>query len=66
MHTTSRKNQSKKVAGVFGLSAVLIFIVSLITFGNLNPTFNFVDDFVSKLGAKGEPMQYGGIYLVLY
>ena len=46
-------NQRK--SGILGLLSVLVFIASLILFGILNPEFNFVEDFVSKLGAKGEP-----------
>ena len=46
-------NQRK--AGILGLLSVIVFITSLIFFGILNPEFNFVEDFISKLGAKGEP-----------
>ncbi|MFK7906927.1 MAG: DUF998 domain-containing protein [Chitinophagales bacterium] len=46
-------NQRK--TGILGLLSVIVFIASLILFGILNPEFNFVEDFVSKLGAKGEP-----------
>ena len=46
-------NQRK--AGILGLLSVIVFITSLIFFGILNPEFNFLEDFISKLGAKGEP-----------
>jgi len=46
-------NQRK--SGILGLLSVISFIISLAFFGILNPEFNFVEDFVSKLGAKGEP-----------
>ena len=41
--------------GILGLLSVILFIVSLAFFGMLNPAFSFVEDFVSKLGAKGQP-----------
>lgn len=41
--------------GVFGLSAVLVFMLALLIFGFLNPGFSFLNDFISQLGAKGEP-----------
>jgi len=46
---------SNKKAGFLGLFAVLLFTASLLIFGNLNTGFSFLHDFVSKLGAKGEP-----------
>ncbi|MFT5887079.1 MAG: putative membrane protein YwzB [Arcticibacterium sp.] len=49
------ENKYRKVAALMGLSGVIIFSTSLIILGNLNSNFNFIDDFVSKLGAKGEP-----------
>jgi len=51
----SKENQNRKVAVIMGLSGVIIFFISLIIFGNLNSNFSFVNDFVSKLGAIGEP-----------
>ena len=41
--------------GILGLLSILIFIATLLIFGFLNTDFSFVNDFVSKLGAKGEP-----------
>lgn len=44
-----------KIVGSIGLCSVLLFAFALITFGNLNPGFDFMNDYISKLGAKGEP-----------
>ena len=41
--------------GILGLLSILIFIATLLIFGFLNTDFSFINDFVSKLGAKGEP-----------
>lgn len=45
----------QRVGGILGLSAVFLFVTALLTFGNLNPAFDFLEDFVSKLGARGAP-----------
>ena len=45
----------QRKSGILGLLSVILFIVSLAFFGILNPNFSFLEDFVSKLGAKGEP-----------
>ena len=47
--------KNRGLAGSLGLLSVLLFVISLLIFGNLNAEFNFVEDFVSKLGAIGEP-----------
>lgn len=47
--------EDKKKTGILGLTAVILFFSSLVIFGNLNSEFNFLQDFVSKLGAFGEP-----------
>ena len=44
-----------KKAGLLGLLAVSTFIIALFIFASLNPNFNYVDDFVSKLGAHKQP-----------
>ncbi|WP_051554601.1 DUF998 domain-containing protein [Maribacter antarcticus] len=41
--------------GILGLLSISTFIASLLIFGFSNSDFSFVNDFVSKLGAKGEP-----------
>ena len=48
-------NKSAKSVGTIGLFSVMILIVSLLVFGFSNDNFSFFDDFMSKLGAKGEP-----------
>lgn len=48
-----------KKAGLTGLFAVGIFVVVLVVFGSLNPNFNFVNDYVSRLGAKQQPNALG-------
>jgi hypothetical protein len=45
----------EKTVGIFGLLSVLNLVTALLIFGYLNNEFSFVNDFVSKLGAKGEP-----------
>jgi len=41
--------------GILGLFSVFTLIIALLVFGLSNPDFNFWKDFISKLGAKGEP-----------
>lgn len=38
-----------------GLSAVALFGTALLVFASLNPDFHYVEDYVSKLGAQGQP-----------
>ena len=45
----------EKEIGIIGLLSVLILITTLLIFGFSNTNFSFVNDYVSKLGAKGEP-----------
>lgn len=45
----------EKTVGLFGLSSVLFLVFALTTFGLLNKEFSFLNDFISKLGAKGAP-----------
>lgn len=45
----------KENVGILGLLSVIILIVVLIIFGLSNTEFSFLNDFISKLGAKGEP-----------
>lgn len=45
----------EKEVGIIGLLSVLILIIALLIFGYLNIEFSFIDDFISMLGAKGEP-----------
>ncbi|NRB63272.1 MAG: DUF998 domain-containing protein [Saprospiraceae bacterium] len=46
---------TEKNIGIIGLLSVLTLITALLVFGLLNSDFNFWEDFISKLGAKGEP-----------
>lgn len=46
---------TKRHIGLIGISAVGLFAIALLVFGILNPNFHFVNDYVSKLGAVGEP-----------
>lgn len=46
-------NQRK--TGILGLSGVILFLLFLLFFGNLNSEFNFQQDYISKLGAIGQP-----------
>ena len=45
----------KKRTAIFGLSAVCLFGITLLLFSVLNPNFNPLVDYVSKLGAVGQP-----------
>ncbi len=45
----------EKLTGISGLASTMILLVVLLIFGSLNPQFGFVNDFISKLGAVGEP-----------
>ena len=46
---------TEKNIGIFGLLSVLTLITALLIFGLSNSGFSFWEDFISKLGAKGEP-----------
>ncbi len=46
---------NQKTIGVFGVLSVLVLVCALLIFGNLNPDFSFLNDFISKLGAKDQP-----------
>ncbi|WP_200975534.1 DUF998 domain-containing protein [Echinicola sp. 20G] len=51
----AKLNGMGRLTGTIGLLAVGIFFLALIVFGSLHPDFNYLEDFVSKLGAKGQP-----------
>ena len=44
-----------KISGWLGILSVALFACSLLLFGFLNPEFSFTHDYISRLGAKGEP-----------
>ena len=46
---------NKHIVGLLGIFSVLLLLVCLIVFGNLNPNWSFLDDFISLLGAQGQP-----------
>ncbi|AUP79222.1 DUF998 domain-containing protein [Flavivirga eckloniae] len=48
-------NFKEKTVGIIGVLSVLILVITLLIFGYLNQEFSFINDFISKLGAKGEP-----------
>lgn len=48
-------SKKHRTAGILGLSSVLVFLSALIVFGSVNKEFSFMNDYVSKLGALGEP-----------
>jgi hypothetical membrane protein len=48
-----RQNEIK--VGIYGILSVIVLLFSLLVFGYLNRDFSFLDDFISKLGAIGEP-----------
>jgi hypothetical membrane protein len=50
---------NEKSVGMLGLLAVLVLTIALVIFGFANDEFSFINDFISKLGAKGEPNALG-------
>ena len=51
----NQMRSKEKIVGIYGLLSVFILITALLVFGYLNNEFSFVHNFISKLGAKGEP-----------
>jgi hypothetical protein len=45
----------ERLSAAFGLTAVGLFGLALTVFATLNPCFHPLDDYVSKLGALGQP-----------
>lgn len=45
----------EKTVGFFGITAVIILVIALLVFGYSNNDFSFLNDYISKLGATGEP-----------
>ena len=54
MKSTLEK-QNYKATAYCGILGVILFVISFIILGSLNSDFSFIGDFVSKLGARGEP-----------
>lgn len=48
----------RRVAGLCGLMTIGLFSISYGVFSWLNPSFDTLHDFVSKLGAVGEPLAF--------
>ena len=49
-------NRPRKIlTAQFGIASVSIFVVSFFLFATLNADFNSVSDYISKLGAVGQP-----------
>ncbi|OEK01047.1 hypothetical protein BFP97_05785 [Roseivirga sp. 4D4] len=55
MKPATRTDRLTSNTAVFGIASFTLFLSSIIIFGLLNPTFNFLDDVISKLGAYGQP-----------
>lgn len=45
----------RRLAGTLGLLAIFVLVLALATFVRLNPSFDPLADFISKLGAIGQP-----------
>ncbi|MBX3416031.1 MAG: DUF998 domain-containing protein [Pirellulaceae bacterium] len=50
---------TRHFTAALGLSAVSIFVAAFFVFGALNPDFNLANDYVSKLGSRGQPFAFG-------
>lgn len=44
-----------RITAYLGISAVVIFGTTLVAIASLTPEFSYFEDFVSKLGAQGQP-----------
>ncbi|MEM8937026.1 MAG: DUF998 domain-containing protein [Pseudomonadota bacterium] len=53
----------RKLSAILGLSAIALFLGSLVSFASLTPGFDIVNDAVSLLGAAGQP--YGTAWNVI-
>ncbi|MEM7454674.1 MAG: DUF998 domain-containing protein [Planctomycetota bacterium] len=52
---TVRKETFRYAAGYLGLATVGVFVISFFVFAILTPDFDLVNDYISRLGAKGQP-----------
>lgn len=48
----------KTITAICGLLSVSVFVFSFVLFGFLRTDFDFVRDFISKLGGKGQPYAF--------
>ena len=53
----------RKITAALGLSAVLIFGITLVVIASLTPGFHFLEDYVSELGAQDQPYTLSKICL---
>ena len=45
----------RQITAYLGITSVLIFGITLVIIANLTPEFSYLEDYVSKLGAQGQP-----------
>jgi len=53
------EHRQKNITGLLGIGGVGLFIITFFLFGALYPGFDFWNDYVSKLGAKGAQYALG-------
>jgi len=46
----------KNATAILGIGTVAVFLLAYFVVGLLNPQFHLVYDFISKLGASGQPL----------
>lgn len=49
------EHHKRRILGFLGIGSVTLFVGAFFLFGALHPAFDFWNDYVSKLGAKGTP-----------
>ena len=55
----ARRPPLARSTALWGLSAICLLVTALGTFSVLNPDFHLLDDYISKLGALGQPYATG-------
>lgn len=55
MFKNSNNRFISNLAATLGITTVLIFGITLVIIASLTPKFNFFEDYVSELGAQGQP-----------
>lgn len=48
-------HQKHKITAILGFTSVVLFGITLVVIANLTPEFHFLEDYVSELGAQGQP-----------
>lgn len=56
---TNSQDSLRPLAAYLGISAVVLFCAALVIFSIINPQFDLANDYVSKLGAIGQPYALG-------